>query len=225
MRQILAVMLCICLLPFPVCAESPKYIALTFDDGPSGRFTRRLLDGLDERDVKVTFFLCGYRIEQYPEETARIFESGHEIGIHGFSHKNMKTMSRREIADEIARTRALLPEGCHPVWLRPPGGCCSDAVRQVCEVSDLSVLIWSLDPKDWNTNAVSAIKNTVIRTAKDGDVVLLHDMSDSSVDAALEIIDALGARGYRFVTVSELADARNIAPCAGECYRAFPIFP
>ena len=75
-------MLCI-----PVQAAQPeKLVALTFDDGPSGKFTRNLLDGLKERDVKATFLLCGYRMEQYPELTARIFNEGHEIGLHGYSH-------------------------------------------------------------------------------------------------------------------------------------------
>lgn len=221
MRRMLALMLCLMLLPLPVRADAPKYIALTFDDGPSGRFTRRLLDELQARNVKATFFLCGYRIEDYPQETQRIFDEGHEIGIHGYSHKSMKTMSRRDIAEEIARTRALLPDGCHSVWLRPPGGCCCDAVRQVCEVTGLGVLTWSIDPMDWNRANAEAIAASVVRTAKDGDVVLLHDMSDSSVDAALKIMDALSARGFRFVTASELASARGVTPCAGKLYRQF----
>lgn len=222
MRRAVAILLVILALPLPVCADAPKYIALTFDDGPSGRFTRRLLDGLAERGVKATFFLCGYRMEQYPNETARIHAEGHEIGIHGYSHKNMKTMSRREIADEITRTRALLPDGCHSAFLRPPGGCSGDAVRQVAEAKHLAVLTWSLDPKDWNTSSSGAIETAVVRTAKDGDIVLLHDMSDSSVDAAIAIIDDLSARGFTFVTVSELALLRGITPEAGKCYTSFP---
>ena len=139
MRRFLAVLAVLSLLVIPVnAAETTKYVALTFDDGPSGRYTRRLLDGLWEREVKATFLLCGYRIKDYPDITQRIFDEGHEIGYHGYTHKNMKEMSRRTVASEIMDTQALLPEGCEPVFLRPPGGCCSDAVRQVAEARQLA---------------------------------------------------------------------------------------
>ena len=222
MRRVISVMLCLCLLcPVVRAAETPKYVALTFDDGTSGRFTRRLLDGLKERDAKATFFLCGYRIQDYPREAQRIYDEGHEIGIHGFSHRNMGTMSRRDLAQEIAATKALLPQGCRTVWLRPPGGCCGDAVRQVAECKNLAILNWSLDPKDWNTNSAAAIHKAVVDNVKNGDVVLMHDMSDSSVTAALNIIDTLQARGYRFVTVSELAKLQKVTPTPGKLYYGF----
>ena len=113
MRRFLAVLAVLSLLVIPVdAAETTKYVALTFDDGPSGRYTRRLLDGLWEREVKATFLLCGYRIKDYPDITQRIFDEGHEIGYHGYTHKNMKEMSRRTVASEIMDTQALLPEGC-----------------------------------------------------------------------------------------------------------------
>lgn len=224
MRRILILILCICLLPVPVRAsDSPKYIALTFDDGPSGRYTRRLLDGLAERNVTATFFLCGYRLKDYPDEARRIFNEGHEIGIHGYSHRNMRNMSRREIAQEIVDTRALLPEGCKPVWLRAPGGNNSDALRQVTECKNLAILNWSVDPRDWSTSGSEVVCRTVVSAAKDGDVVLMHDMSNSSVDAALAIIDILQARGFEFVTVSELARLRGQAVTPGKIYTCFPL--
>ena len=223
MRRILAMILCLSLLAFPARgAEDEKYVALTFDDGPSGRFTRRLLDGLAERDAKATFFLCGYRIAQYPKETQRIFDEGHEIGLHGYTHNCMKPMSRRQIAKELSDTKALLPEGCKALWLRPPGGCCSDGVRQVAEVTNLSILDWSVDPRDWATRDTAAVGRFVVNRIQDGDVVLLHDMSDSSVDAALAIIDELQAQGFRFVTVSELVKIRDITVKPGKTYRKFP---
>ena len=223
MRRILAIILCLSLLAFPARgAEDEKYVALTFDDGPSGRFTRRLLDGLAERDAKATFFLCGYRIAQYPKETQRIFDEGHEIGLHGYTHNCMKPMSRRQIAKELADTKALLPEGCKALWLRPPGGCCSDGVRQVAEVTNLSILDWSVDPRDWATRDTAAVGRFVVNRIQDGDVVLLHDMSDSSVDAALAIIDELQAQGFRFVTVSELVKLRDITVKPGKTYSKFP---
>ena len=159
MRRFLAVLAVLSLLVIPVdAAETTKYVALTFDDGPSGRYTCRLLDGLWEREVKATFLLCGYRIKDYPDITQRIFDEGHEIGYHGYTHKNMKEMSRRTVASEIMDTQALLPEGCEPVFLRPPGGCCSDAVRQVAEARQLAILSWSVDPRDWATSDTAAVE-------------------------------------------------------------------
>ena len=223
MRRICALLLCLCLLPLPVrAAEETKYVALTFDDGPSGRYTRQLLEGLRERDVKATFLLCGYRVQQYPQLTEQIFREGHEIGYHGYSHGNMKTMSRRDIARELQDTLALLPEGCSPVFLRPPGGACSDAVIQVAKARQVAILSWSVDPRDWATRDTVAVESAVLSSVRDGDIILLHDMSDSSVRAALDIIDALQRQGFRFVTVSELADLRDVAITPGQVYRHFP---
>lgn len=222
MRRIFICLLCLSLLPLPARAAGTKYAALTFDDGPSGKYTRRLLDGLYDRGAKATFLLCGYRIREYPDIAQRICEEGHEIGIHGYSHDSMKTMSRRSIAQEIADTQALLPQGCRVRFLRPPGGFCTDGVRQVAEARGLSILSWSVDPKDWAVKDASAIKNTVLSRVKDGDIVLLHDMSTSSVDAALAIADSLLEEGYALVTVSELARLRGLRPAPGRMYTRFP---
>ena len=223
MRKIISLFLILSLLILPVrAADTHKYVALTFDDGPSGRYTRQLLDGLLERGVKATFLLCGYRMVEYPDITRRIFDEGHEIGCHGYSHKNMKTMSRRDIASEITDSQALLPEGCRPVFLRPPGGCCSDAVRQVAEARNLSILSWSVDPRDWATEDKAAIETAVLGKIKDGDIVLLHDMTTSSVQAALDIVDTLQDQDFRLVTVSELAKLRGAKLKPGKVYTSFP---
>ena len=223
MRRILGLVLCMAILVIPVRgAGQERYVALTFDDGPSGRYTQRLLEGLQKEDVRATFLLCGYRMEQFPELTRAVYEAGHEIGYHGFSHDNMAVMSRRQIAGELERSQALLPEGCKPVFLRPPGGAAGDGVRQVAQVRRLSLLSWSVDPKDWALKDAHQVIQRVVRTVKDGDIVLLHDMSDSSVTAALEIVAQLKRRGYQFVTVSELAELRGVRLKPGESYRCFP---
>ena len=221
MRRIL----CFLFLPFlilKVHALETKYVALTFDDGPSGKYTRQLLDGLYDRGVQATFLLCGYRMRDYPDLTRRIYDEGHEIGYHGFTHKNMKTMSRREIARELTDSQALLPEGCRPVFLRPPGGCCSDAVRQVADARNLAILNWSVDPRDWATHDTAAVERSVLKNIKDGDIVLLHDMSASSVQAALDIIDVLLEQEYEIVTVSCLARLREAKLKPGQTYSRFP---
>lgn len=215
------VLLCVLMLTFPVRADGDaQYVALTFDDGPSGRFTRRLLDGLKERDARATFLLCGYRIEDYPREAARIAAEGHEIGIHGYSHDSMYTMTETQVTAEIKKTAALLPGSA--VFLRPPGGKYNDATRTAAEKAGVAILSWSLDPKDWACDDAATITARVVEKVRDGDMILLHDMSDSSVTAALKIVDLLQARGFQFVTASELAEIKGITPTPGKIYCRFP---
>lgn len=223
MRRCLAALLILSFLVLPAQgAGKGKLVALTFDDGPSGRYTIKLLEGLKERNAKATFLLCGYRMQQYPELTQQIFDEGHEIGYHGFSHESMKGMSRMTIAQELIDSLALLPEDCDPVFLRPPGGFVTDGVRQVAQARLLAVLSWSVDPRDWATSDTASIERAVFKSVKDGDIILLHDMSMSSVQAALDIVDALQKQGYRFVTVSELARLREASIRPGQTYRCFP---
>ncbi len=203
-------------------AESPKYVALTFDDGPSGRYTRALLQGLEARNARATFFLCGYRLEQYPDLVGDILAGGHEIGLHGYSHDDLAAMSRREIAQELNRTRVLLPGDCRVRFLRPPGGSSSLAVEQVAGALGYALLDWSLDPRDWASRDAAAIGGSLVRGVRDGDIVLMHDMSESSVTAALNTVELLTRQGFKFVTVSELARLRGSQIRPGTTYRCFP---
>lgn len=222
MRRFWACLLCICLFSIPVQGESrEKLVALTFDDGPSGRFTQQLLEGLEERNAKATFFLCGYRMEQYPELTQKIFDSGHEIGLHGYSHKSMLKMCQRDIGRELDKAMECVPEGCSVAFLRSPGGLCGKCAEVAAQERNLALLTWSIDPRDWATHDADAIEKEVVQHVRDGDVILLHDMSDSSVAAALTIIDELQEEGYRFVAATELARARGVSPIPGKTYRRF----
>lgn len=220
-RLIALILVCILCCPSVRGVETEKYVALTFDDGPSGRFTRRLLEGLQQRQVKATFLLCGYRLEQYPKLGQAIFDAGHEIGLHGYSHDNMATMRSYEVAQELRRNLELLPEGCKPVFLRPPGGCDSDVVVQAAKNAGLSILKWSVDPRDWANHDAAAVEAAVVDNVRDGDVILLHDMCDCSVEAAFAIIDRLQRQGFRFVTVSELAIIKGIGLTPGQIYSSF----
>ena len=196
-------------------------MALTFDDGPSGRFTRQLLEGLEQRGVKATFLLCGYRVKEDPKTTQRIFNAGHEIGVHGFSHKSMGNMSKKDVLEELRQTMDLLPEGCEPVFFRAPGGQVTPAVKAAAKEAGLSIINWSVDPRDWATRDATSVVQAVVTDVADGDVILLHDMCGSSVEAALSIVDALLQRGFQFVTASELAALRNTLPQPGLVYTRF----
>lgn len=222
MRRIAIMITCLCLLCLPVRAgEQEKYVALTFDDGPSGKFTRRLLAGLEQRDVTATFLLCGYRLKEYPDTAQAIFDGGHEIGLHGYTHDCMGCMTVSKVTQELQDTLKLLPEGCEPGFLRPPGGRTNAAVIQSARAGGYAILSWSVDPKDWATSDKATIVRRVVQQVKDGDVILLHDMSVSSVEAALEIVDILTGRGYRFVTASELALLKGVTLEPGKVYERF----
>ncbi len=223
MRRFIGFLLCMTMLILPVRAKpAPAYVALTFDDGPSGHYTRQLLDGLKDRGVRATFLLCGYRIQEFPRLTRQIFEAGHEIGLHGYSHKSMATMNLRDINTEIKRTKALLPEGCEPKFLRPPGGAVTSVVQQAARSAKLSLLNWSVDPRDWAVKDAAQVTQSVLCDVEDGDVILLHDTSDSSVNAAFAIIDTLLERGFHFVTASELARLKQVNLIPGKVYKQFP---
>lgn len=222
MKRFFALILWISFICIPVRATpAEKLVALTFDDGPSGRYTRKLLEGLEERDAKATFFLCGYRMAQDPELTQRIYKEGHEIGLHGYSHKPLQNMCRSDILRELHNSAALLPEGCKAALLRCPGGTCSRCTCAAAASLGLALVYWSVDPQDWATDNAAAIEKEVLNHVQDGDIILMHDMSTSSVEAALVIIDELSQQGFRFVTVSQLAKSKEITPTPGKQYSHF----
>lgn len=224
MKRVLCVLLLSVFLAAQVYAsDRPRYVALTFDDGPSGRFTARLLDGLAEREVHATFFLCGYRVEQYAELAARIAAEGHEIGSHGNAHRFFTQLSHAEVCADLraAEETLLAATGARPSLLRPPGGLYDLEILRKTVCAELPVILWSVDPEDWCCSDSGTVTRRVLERAKNGDIILLHDMSDSSVDAALRIIDTLEARGYEFVTVSELAFLSGTELTGGQAYHSF----
>lgn len=222
MRKALVLLFTLAVFALPARAADIKYVALTFDDGPSGRFTSALLEGLEQRDVDATFFLCGYRLETYGDLARSIRGGGHEIGLHGYSHDAMADMSAGAITSELQRTRALLPESCLINVMRTPGGQQTDAVRQAAREAGVAIIHWSMDPRDWATRDASVIEQRVLSQIQDGDIILMHDMTDSSVEAALALVDQLQTQGYRFLTVSQLAMLRLTHLESGQRYGSFP---
>lgn len=215
------------LLPFlgllSVGSEEGKFVAITFDDGPSGRFTVALLDGLQERKVKATFFLCGYRVDQYPALTKRIANDGHEIGTHSDAHRYFSEMSPAELCEDLTLSMEKLQKatGKRPTLLRPPGGIYDRKALRQTTCGDLPIILWSVDPDDWCCYDSGVVTKRVLDRVEPGDIILLHDMYDSSVRAALNIIDKLQGEGYLFVTVSELAAIYGTELIGGEVYSEF----
>ena len=183
-------------------AEKPK-IAITFDDGPHPRFTPRLLDGLNERGVKASFFVIGNLAEKYPELIAREKEEGHLIGNHTYAHIDIGKLPEEKGREEILRTSAVIKEitGNEVEFVRPPFGSWQKKLEQEMEMIPV---LWSVDPLDWTTKNPDEIVNKVVTKVKENDIILLHDCYQSSVDAALRIIDILQKEGYEFVTVDDM---------------------
>ncbi len=182
--------------------EKPS-IAITFDDGPSSRYTGRLLGGLKERNVKASFFLIGENAEENPELVERIYKEGHLIGNHTYSHVQMTHLSEEAAVREIEKTDQVISAitGEHVAYMRPPFGAWQRELEVRMEV--LPVL-WSVDPLDWTTENVDEIVSKVVTEVEEGDIILLHDCYASSVEAALRIVDILQKEGYEFVTVDRL---------------------
>lgn len=180
--------------------EAPQ-IALTFDDGPS-IYTEELLDGLEERGVKATFFLIGKSAEIYPEIVKREAKEGHIVGNHTYNHVEISKLSVEDARNEIEKTNEILGNLTQKriEYVRPPFGIWEE------ELDDLDMLsvMWTIDTLDWTTENADEIVNKVVTQATENDIILMHDCYKSSVQAALRIIDLLHAEGFRFVTVDEL---------------------
>lgn len=199
-----------------------KLIALTFDDGPRRSTTTALLDGLAERGVKATFFLIGAQVEDNRDVVRRMDREGHQIGIHTYDHVQLTDLNRADFDAQVEKTRQVLKATLdhNDFLLRPPYGILDDSVKAW---AGCPIILWSIDPEDWgDQNAAREIEH-VVANAKDGSIILLHDIFSPSVEAALAIVDRLHAQGYLFVTVEELFAARHITLEAGKVYRdAYP---
>ena len=207
--------------PAEVTLSDPPLVALTFDDGPRSSTTGPLLDGLELREVPATFFLVGNRIPGNEDLVRRMAAEGHQIGIHTYDHVELKGLSRRDFDLQVGKTRALITRlaGDGSYWLRPPYGFLDRNAGSWCGGP---VILWSVDPEDWKDDDVDRIVAAVVEHVSDGDIILLHDLFPSSGQAALSIVDTLLERGFCFVTVEQLMEARGVTPEAGARYRKIP---
>lgn len=181
-----------------------KRIALTFDDGPNGIYTEKLLDGLKKRNVKATFFVTGENIKGNEEIIKRMYEEGHLIGNHTYSHVNLVKLSFESACEEINTTNAWIYNltGYEVEYIRPPFGAWT---KELKTETDMAIVMWNVDPLDWKEQNSEIVSGRIIRNVKSGDIVLLHDIFGSSVEAALKVIDELTKQGYIFVRVDELS--------------------
>lgn len=204
--------------PISTRAQAPVYrsvkneacrIALTFDDGPHPYQTKQILDILERYQVSATFFMVGVNVENYPDAARAVIEAGHEVGNHTYSHRHFYRVSSLEIQKEIGKCEDTLEELCEyrPHLFRPPEGALNACVESCSENNDYSLILWSLDTRDWETKNAEKIVETVLSSVQPGDIILMHDYIgvNSQTPQALEILlPKLLQKGFEPVTVSQL---------------------
>lgn len=207
---LLALMLLCTLLPAQtVSAASSKLVALTFDDGP-GPYTERLLDGLKARGAKATFFMVGNRVDSYPNAVKRVYDEGHQVACHSWDHADLTNLSDSQVRAEFTKSYASSNKYCGTgtsYLTRAPYGNTNERVRNLVNTP---FIYWSVDPEDWKDRNAQTVKNRIVNNVKNGSIVLVHDIYSTSVDGALQAVDALQAKGYEFVTVNELFRRRGV---------------
>ena len=185
-----------------------KQIALTFDDGPHPSQTQRILDILDRYGVKATFFMIGVNVENYPDAAKAVVARGHEVGNHTYSHSHLNRLGMGMLTSELEKCEHVLEDmcDCHTHLFRPPEGYLSDGVFECAEQGEYSLILWSIDTRDWEIKDSQHIVETVLNNVKAGDIILMHDyVAKSKTPEALEILlPKLLALGYEPVTVSQL---------------------
>lgn len=198
--------------------EVRHYLALTFDDGPRPGTTDRLLDALKQQGASATFFLVGEQAALYPDLVKRMQAESHQVGNHTWSHVRLEGKDEELLGQEIEKTEILLQNilGGANYWLRPPYGLVE---RGVTERVKVPMVKWSVDPRDWESRDAEKIYQAVLGAVEPNSIILLHDIYEPSVEAALKLVETLQKQGYTFVTVEELLRLNGVTPEVGTLYR------
>lgn len=184
-------------------------IAFTFDDGP-GEYTDELLDCLEENNAHATFFMLGQNVGSWESTVQRMADIGCEIGSHSWDHPNLYNLSMDSVAKEFSDTDAALEKACGQkasVARAPYGNWSDDIISTVGK----PFFTWSLDSMDWSYKDVNKDYDEVMNgDLTDGSIILMHDIHEPSVQAAIKMIPELVQKGYKLMTVSELAAAKGV---------------
>ena len=186
-----------------------KQVAITFDDGPSN-YTADLLAFLEQNDIRATFFLVGNRVNRYSETVKRIGAGGHELGYHSYNHVSQPSLSSKQVTSEYKVSNSevkKLTGRAYTVWRTPGGG----YNERVLNCVPLPHIMWSVDTLDWQTMRTDAVYKAV-KGAKDGSIILLHDLYKTSVNGAIKAMKEMNAGDYEFLTVTELLSRKGTPP-------------
>lgn len=183
-----------------------KYVALTFDDGPSIQVTPRVLEILKQHDAKATFFMLGSQVEKYPSLAKRVADLGHEIGNHSDHHTDLTKVRESKILQEVQSSHQKIEEatGQSPTLIRPPYGAINSKVENVARNNGSSLILWSVDSLDWKSKNSETINQVVKKEVVSGSIILLHDVHAVTADALPKLLTTLKDEGYHFLTVSQL---------------------
>lgn len=215
MKKVLIITICLCL-TFCVktkaintfSTETPRKIAITFDDGPS-KYTDQIIDIFNKHNSKATFFVLGENAIKYPEILIKMKDTGHQIGNHTFSHQKLNSITKNEAENEILQTQKAVFDiiGEYPTLLRPTYGTLGDTVRSL---SNLPIIMWTIDSLDWQSKSPDEIFARSTQNLKPGDILLFHDIYDTTLVAIEKLVPYLIKQGYELVTVTELFDSVNL---------------
>jgi peptidoglycan/xylan/chitin deacetylase (PgdA/CDA1 family) len=192
-----------------------SYIAMTFDDGPSEKLTPKLLQLLAARHIKATFFVLGENVAQYPDVVARAAKEGHEIASHSWSHPNFFKLSDEALRSQLRRTDDAIKQatGQRPTLMRPPyGNITARQKRWIHDEFGYQIIMWDVDPLDWKRPGPQVVSNRILKETRAGSIVLSHDIHPGTIEAMPATLDQLEAKGFKFVTVSELISLATPEP-------------
>lgn len=225
-KKYFIVQLCCFLLLFqPIMSEEPDVdayvfsrnidpnrpmIALTFDDGPHPKVTRRIVNALQDNHCKATFFQLGSRMEQNKEFVLEMVNMGMQIGNHSYTHIIPNGSNTTSCISELKQTESLMDTiiGMQNHAIRTPGGAYSEALLAAINGP---IILWSMDTKDWKHQNTDKIVHHILKYVKDGDIVLMHDLYETTAEAVELVLPELLKRGYQLVTVDELFYYKGIA--------------
>jgi peptidoglycan/xylan/chitin deacetylase (PgdA/CDA1 family) len=191
------------------------YIAMTFDDGPSATLTPKLLDLLAAHHIKATFFVIGENVAEHPEVVARAAREGHEIGNHSWSHPNFGKMSDDGVRRQLRQTDDAIKNatGKRPTLMRPPyGSITTREKRWIHDEFGYDIILWDVDPYDWKRPGPAVVRARILKETRPGSIVLSHDIHPGTIEAMPSTFDELEAKGFKFVTVSELIRMATARP-------------
>ncbi|MBR6401344.1 MAG: polysaccharide deacetylase family protein [Firmicutes bacterium] len=183
-------------------------VAITFDDGPREGNTEQILEALEAVDGRATFFMVGTNVENYPDTVKAVAEQGSEIGNHTYNHPQLTTLGTSGAMEQINHCNSLIADatGVTPVIGRPPYGSID---ADIISASGMDWFNWSVDTLDWKSRNADSVCSVIMENVGDRDVILMHDIHGSTVEAALRIIPWLHEQGYQLVTISELAEVQG----------------
>ncbi len=197
-------------------------VALTYDDGPSPTVTPRILKCLQDNGGRATFFMVGKQVVKSPDVLKQMVAQGCEVANHTYDHTLMTKVSPAELANQLVATNQVVSDACgiSPVLMRPCGGAKTDAGMNIAGAISMPAILWSIDTLDWKTRDASQTITNVLDNVKDGDIILMHDLYESTAEASETIIPELISRGFQLVTVSELSSYRG-GMIPGKSYSQF----